>query len=122
MRLPTLAYTDSETIPPSNNTASLNVAWLYDQSGHWLGALPSTGGSPPANSFYRVDLARGIPGGNPSVYPAFTDPASAAPSNGYSTRLLAATATITWPTDPGTGLVAAKSNKVIYPLLTRAMP
>ena len=66
-----------------------------------------------------MDVVRGAL----ASYPAGTDPAAADAANTYSTRLLAATATVTWPLDPVTGRSVGGSNrKVVYPLLTRVMP
>ena len=110
MRLPTVAYTDG--------TPGATAAWFYDQNGHWLN-IDASLASPYAGGFYRVDVIRGTL----ASYPANTDPAAADPSNAYSTRLLAATATVTWPLDPATGQpVGGPHRKVIYPLLTRVMP
>ena len=110
MRLPTLAYTDG--------TPGTAATWFYDQNGRWLNIDVSLA-SPYAGGFYRVDVVRGAP----ASYPAGTDPAAADAANPYSARLLAATATVTWPLDPVTGQPVGGSNrKVVYPLLTRVMP
>lgn len=110
MRLPTVAYTDG--------TPGATATWFYDQNGRWLN-IDASSASPYAGGFYRVDVVRGAL----ASYPAHTDPAAADASNTYSTRLLAATATITWPLDPATGQSVGGSNKkVAYPLLTRALP
>ena len=110
MRLPTMAYT--------SGAPGATAAWFYDQNGHYLAVDPAAA-SAYAGAFYRVDVARGAL----NSYPPNTNPANADPSNTYSTQLLAATATITWPLDPTTGLSTGNpSKKVVYPLLTRVMP
>ena len=110
MRLPTLAYTDG--------APGATATWFYDQNGRWLN-IDASLASPYADGFYRVDVARG----GMASYPAYTDPAAADPANAYSTRLLAATVTVSWPLDPATGQSVGGSNKkVVYPLLTRATP
>ena len=110
MRLPTVAYT--------SGTPGANAVWYYDQNGHYL-TIDATAALPYASAFYRVDVVRGAL----NSYPAYTNPANADPSNTYSTQLLAATATITWPLDPTTGhSTGGPYKKVVYPLLTRVMP
>ena len=110
MRLPTLAYTDGKP--------DATAAWFYDQNGRWLN-IDASAASPYAGGFYRVDVTRG----SLASYPAYTDPAAADAANTYSTRLLAATATVTWPLDPVTGQpIGGPNRKVVYPLLTRATP
>ena len=110
MRLPTLAYTDG--------TPDATAAWFYDQNGRWLN-VDASSASPYTGGFYRVDVVRGAL----ASYPVNTDPGVADASNIYSTRLLVATATITWPLNPVTGQpVGGPNKKVVYPLLTRVMP
>ena len=120
-RLPTLPYTDSQTpyLPPyTSATASKTATWFYDAAGHWL-TINQSATPPYTNAYYRVDVVRNVP----ASYPVNTDSASRPLSDYYSTRLLAATATVTWPLDLTTGIsIGGSSQKAVYPLLTRAMP
>ena len=125
MRLPTLPFTAG--------TPGATITWYYDQNGHYL-TIDTTAASPYASGFYRVDVVRGslnsYPSSttppatpDPSYYPANTDPTYADTSNTFSTKLLVATATITWPLNPASGAtVGGPNKKVIYPLLTRVVP
>ena len=112
-RLPTLPYTQG-----APRVTNGDKPWFYDVNGRWL-TIDTTVTSPYAKVYYRVDIVRDVP----ASYPANTDPALQPASNTYSTRLLAATATIHWPLDTNNGQPINGQNKTaVYPLLTRAMP